>query len=313
MGFVPHVVDINNDGYMDIISGSYSSNSTGDKATAEDGTPIRLADIYVFHGNKKGTFGERKLLARAHTHAVACPVDWDGDGDYDLVTADRGSRGVCLMMNTGSRSAPAFEAPKPLMASLDSSAARSLMITSAVPADMNGDGLVDLVAGTEWGSIVCFVNEGRKNAPRFGATPEVLSGKSTVGMEFSERSAFLKSNALGSRLKVAVCDFDGDGVLDVLAGDSKTEYLTDEVILADKDEKEKSAYHEAKAEVAEYDAKLKALSDSISGKTLTDEEKVEYSKKRRALYSESREVRNMLRKDFPSTSRHGYVWFFKGV
>ena len=313
MGFVPQVVDINGDGYPDIISGSY----WGDLIKDENGKLTRYQDadgnvqseIFVFYARPDGSFAPRLQMALSHMHSVACPVDWDGDGDFDLVTATRSRHGVQLMINSGSKTEPKFEAPTPLIPALSEEVARALMVTSAEAADWDGDGLVDIVAGTEWGQIVWFRNIGNSEEAEFGGEPEFLVGKTTVGMAYEDKINFLESHPWGSRLALHVTDWDGDGVLDVLAGDSRHDDLTKEKLSAE----DYAVYQAADARAKEYRSKRIALYPKDKRREdYTEEDKLairEGMNKLKEEYGEDIKKANELRK----VETHGYVWVFRGV
>jgi len=298
---------MNGDKINDIISGSYSGGDYKDESGG------RLAEVYVFYGRADGGFDERKLLTICHTHAIVNPADWDNDGDIDLITADRSSRGVYLMVNIGSQKHPKFEKPKPLIPDLPPKEARALLITSAAAVDWDKDGLLDVVAGTEWGSILLFKNEGTKNESKLGAKPHVLAGKNTADMSFEERRAFLNEHQWGSRLALSVCDWDGDGVLDLLAGDKKSETLTEEQVLEGASKEDRVAYQEAKEKMKEYDAEYKKLRESNDVKKMSEEELKNYQEVRSKFLNSYAPYREIIYRKFSSRRSHGYVWVFKGV
>jgi hypothetical protein len=128
----------------------------------------------------------------------AAPVDWGGDGDLDLR--------ILVRLNEGTKAEPKFATES---ISVQAGGADAQVPHHAMPvaADWDGDGLFDLVTGSNGGAVYWFRNVGEKDAPKFAA-PEKL----------------VEDGAVGQRTQVAVADFDGEGDLDLLVGDYKGEY-----------------------------------------------------------------------------------------
>ena len=85
----------------------------------------------------------------------------------------------------------------------------SMATTNA--ADLDGDGLVDLVIGDTSGKVYWSRNEGSREEPRFGARVPLHVGA-------AELRVCHKSDALP-------VDWDGDGVIDLLVGDETTDVV----------------------------------------------------------------------------------------
>ena len=140
---------------------------------------------------------------RAYT---AVPYDWDADGDLDLIVGGDGG-GIYLRLNEGSAKEHAFAEELVVLKTDD----KALRVPNgyAMPfvVDWDRDGLDDLVSGAKDGAIWWFRNTGEKGAPAF-VEPHQLVGPSSK-----------REGERGGSAQVAVADFDGDGDLDLLAGD----------------------------------------------------------------------------------------------
>lgn len=155
---------------------------------------------------------ERGLPINAFSVATGCAeyVDWDGDGDNDLLYHDLTNRplaGGQLMLaeNRGSRDKPLFSMPIPILAVHD----------SPVVLDWTSDGRADLVAGSE-------LFENMNTAPKRLVAPRTSAG-SRVPLDAQHPQLVSRGFAqqvnppIVSYFGVSV-DWDGDGVLDMIRG-----------------------------------------------------------------------------------------------
>ncbi len=308
MGFAPQFVDMNGDGLEDILSGSYAGDAPQPEGqeghivavTDENGDPA--SEIFVYYRQPDGSFADRVAIGMSHTHAAASIVDWDSDGDFDIVTAARGTSGenignINLHENIGSRTSPVLADPIVLVGKV-----AGHFITSAEAFDWDDDGRLDLVAGTEYGKILWFRNTGTGDDHSFDEPV-------TLTPEEEEDD----SGGLGStRLAVYITDWDGDGVQDVIGGDFFYQERTEEEILEGASPDEIAAYREAKAKVDEFSVKSEALYDGVDFRTLSDEKRDEFNRKYEEMYEPYKPYQELLRENYPEQSYHGFVWFFKG-
>ena len=86
-------------------------------------------------------------------------VDWDADGDLDLIVGDEDGR-VALVRNTGrmNDSAPVFESPRYFRQQADTLKFGALATPYVY--DWDGDGDEDIVCGNTAGNIAVFANLG---------------------------------------------------------------------------------------------------------------------------------------------------------
>jgi hypothetical protein len=170
------------------------------------------------------------------------PVDWDGDGGMDLLAGHEAGY-LQVFRNEGTRHLPRFGAA----ARVESEGEQiriwrtgifggnhwhgSAGYTTPVYADWDGDGLPDLVVGSEVNRLFWFRNEGTRQAPIFGPRQQIevdgyedSPAKRQRSHELSTGESpypFQADEAFWWRQKVAVLDWNGDGMADLVAVDGE--------------------------------------------------------------------------------------------
>jgi hypothetical protein len=199
----PCIADFDGDGDLDLICGDFV-----DKLTyfANTGTPT---DPRFAAG--------RELPFRMHLcMIVPTPVDWDGDGDADLIVGQEDGR-VAFVENLGrdQDGLPQFKPPRFFQQEADRLKFGALSTPCAV--DWDGDGDEDLVCGNTAGEIALIENLDGGNPPRW-APPRLfeVGGKPFRVMAGPNGSIQGPAEAKWGYTTVSVADWDQDGLPDIL-------------------------------------------------------------------------------------------------
>jgi hypothetical protein len=284
------LVDLDGDGKLDVISGSYSP-----------------GELYLFRGKGNGEFAEGEVIKdstgkalNAGSASAPFAVDWDGDGDLDLIVGNIDGV-VSLAINNGTREKPSYALPIPMRA-----ADKPIKLggdAGPTVADWDGDGMPDLLVGDGSGQVMLYrgTNRQKNGIPRLTAGRVLVPGSNGV---------------TGSRMKLCVTDFNGDGKLDLLAGDivyntQPARQLTPEQAAQQQEAMRKfqqatTEYQRAVNEAMGGPARLGASQAEVQKKMLAAENDPKV-KELRAKYLEALE---QVQKFQPRTQYHGYVWLF---
>ena len=197
----PTFGDLDGDGDLDAIVGVLGG-AYNPILTAAD-------NLYLLEQTEAGwRLVTRRLIRQIDVGAESVPAvgDLDGDGDLDVLVANKidpanpRTARIYRFENVGGVGAPALRLAGPLEEVVGE------FHYGPTLADLDGDGDLDLIVGTWNEGILLFRNEGTARAPRFVRVAEPL-------VELTR----------GSHASPALADLDGDGDLDLVAGESSGE------------------------------------------------------------------------------------------
>jgi hypothetical protein len=276
------LVDFDGDGKSDVISGSYSP-----------------GELYLFRRKADGTFaaGEKILDKNGkpiNVGSASAPfaVDWDNDGDLDLIVGNIDGQ-VFLVPNEGTRQKAAYGTPEPLMA--DGKPIRVGGDAGPTVADWDGDGLPDLLVGG--GDSTVRIYRSTKRGP--DGRP-LLSSDRVLGPGVGSQ--------LGTRLKLCVADFNGDGRPDLLVGD----FNYNQPVLSPQEQAVQQNWQALSNEYSRLMAEAASpLTQADTAETVRLRyEKAEQSEKAKALRQRIAEAQKQLPAGAGPPQMHGFVWLF---
>jgi hypothetical protein len=217
------LVDIDGDGHLDILSGSYSRMEQDMAGLFQvlygkgDGT-FRPAEVLMGTDGKPliiPTKGKDQITEKICTRPFA--VDWDGDGHLDLVVGNFAGTFYWFKGEGKGRFRPE---PQLIMAG-DSPLRIPGAHSDPVVIDWDGDGDLDILSGSSDGGVYWAENVAGKGKPPVlrPFRPLIKPGRAPAdGQILKEGDLTGPTHAT----RIWVDDVNGDGKLDILVGDCVT-------------------------------------------------------------------------------------------
>ncbi len=285
-------MDIDGDGHLDILSGSYSR---------MDGDMAGL--FQVLYGKGDGTFRKAEVLKGTDGKPLIIPakgnaqltekictrpfaVDWDGDGKLDLVVGNFSGTFYWFKGLGKGKFHPTPELIKSGGAPLKINGVHS----DPFVVDLDGDGALDLVSGSSDGGVYWARNRaGKGKVPDLEPFRPLIKPARSVRPGQPLRESDLTGPTYATRVWVA--DVNGDGKLDLLVGDCVT-LVSPAKGISDAEFGKRYAEWEK-----DFQAAMKALSSAREKK---DREK--------AVAEHNKVYRR--RSEFMREERTGFVWVY---
>jgi|GEM_PF-721474 len=192
MGSSPRVVDWNNDGNKDLITGERDGHLRLFINIGSNSAPVFNGFNYIEVASNAFDSGY---------NSMPVVVDWNEDGKKDLLVGEHDGK-IFLLLNVGTDAAPVFQTT-----SFVQDGAGHLDIggrTSPDVVDWDRDGKKDIIAGETLGNLFYFHNVGTNAAPVFNGYTLLEAGGQTIDVDYNSRPFAV--------------DWDNDGVKDLLCG-----------------------------------------------------------------------------------------------
>ncbi len=204
----PNLADFDSDGDLDLICGEFLDGFTYFENVGTRRSP-RL-------GEGRRLKADGAPLAMDLQMITPTAVDWDGDGDIDLIVGDEDGR-VAFVENKGrlAEGIPVFTRPRYFQQEAEYVKFGALVTPQGV--DWEGDGDEDIVAGNTAGYIGLIENLGGY-PPRFAAPRLLEAGGETIRIQAGRNGSIQgPCEAKWGYTTVSVADWDGDGLADIVA------------------------------------------------------------------------------------------------
>lgn len=204
----PNFGDFDGDGDLDLLCGEFLDGFTYFENVGTRTAPRYAAGKRLMHEGQPLVMDLQMITPTA--------IDWDGDGDLDLIVGDEDGR-VALIEHTGRvvDGVPQFLPPRYFQQEADNLKFGAL--ATPVSVDWDGDGDEDLIVGNTAGHIAFFENLDGGNPPRWAA-PRLFTveGQPLRIMAGENGSIQGPAEAKWGYTTLSVADWDHDGRLDLV-------------------------------------------------------------------------------------------------
>lgn len=257
----------------------------------------------VLYGKPDGTFQQAKVLKGTDGEPLIIPldgqprtenictrpfaVDWDGDGNLDLVVGNFGGTFYWFEGQGKGKFQPKPEAIKIGDAPLRVEGYHS----DPFVVDWDGDGDIDVLSGSANGGVQWSENTAGK-----GKLPELRPFKTLIqpgrAIEYGQPLSEDDLTGPTTSTRVWVADVNGDGKLDVLVGDSVTLISPAQGLSGE----------EFKKKFADWQKALETAQNALSAPTDDEDNRPKASEKFTKVYQQ--------RAEFMNEERTGFVWLY---
>jgi hypothetical protein len=206
----PNFADWDGDGDLDLLCGEFLDGFSYFENTGTRGQPEYSAGRRLTHNGKPLVMDLQMIVPVA--------LDWDGDGDQDLIVGDEDGR-VALVENTGKLldRMPAFLPPRYFQQ--EAADVKCGALATPVGIDWDGDGDQDLLSGNTAGYIEFFENLSgpQVEQPRWAAPRRLQAAGEVIRLQAGPNGSIQgPCEAKWGYTTLTAADWDVDGLPDLL-------------------------------------------------------------------------------------------------
>ena len=205
----PNFADFDGDGDLDLICGEFL-----DGFTYFENVGTRTAPEYATGRRLRS---EGKPIAMDLQMITPTAVDWDRDGDVDLIVGDEDGR-VAFVENLGRvvDGLPQFSQPRYFQQRAEFVKFGALITPQGF--DWDGDGDEDIITGNSAGYIGFIENLDGKAQPRFAAPVYLEADREVIRIQAGVNGSIQgPCEAKWGYTTISVADWDGDSLPDIVA------------------------------------------------------------------------------------------------
>jgi hypothetical protein len=204
----PNFGDFDGDGDLDLLCGEFLDGFTYFENSGSRHAPQYAAGRRLMHD------GQPLAMDLQMIEPVA--IDWDGDGDLDLVVGDEDGR-FALVERTGRVRDGLPEFAPPVYFQQEADLVKFGALVTPVSFDWDGDGDEDLLCGNTAGYIGFIENLDGGNPPQWAPPQRLMAGGETFRIQAGANGSVQgPSEAKWGYTTLSVADWDHDGRPDIV-------------------------------------------------------------------------------------------------
>ena len=204
----PNFDDFDNDGDLDIICGEFIDKFTWFENVGTRENPVYAKGRYLENADDKITMDLEMI--------VPVSLDWDKDGDVDLIVGDEDGR-VAFVENTGiiKSRMPVFKSPQYFLQKAQY--VKFGALATPFSTDWDDDGDEDLISGNSAGYIGFIENLDGGNPPSFAPPVYLKAENETIRIQAGESGSIQgPCEAKWGYTTLSVADWNNDGLKDII-------------------------------------------------------------------------------------------------